>query len=118
MLLHSTTPSAVRVHAPLLSDLLPEQVDPPLQPSDIDNPPLTHILALNLQLDVPPLQPSSMRAPPPTPLYFSLQGRGEPPILSPTVRTYVTLLSDFLLWQEVPLYHSSADPDTLPQISS
>ena len=59
-----------------------------------------------------------MRASPPPVLSVSLQGRGNPPILSSTVRAYVPLLYAFLLWQGVPLLHHSADPATLPQISA
>ena len=94
--------SAVRTNALLLSALHPQQVEPPLQPSVVNPPPLPHILAFPLQQDVPPLHPLSMCAPPP-PISVSLQGRGEAPLLTSTLRAYVTLLSALLLWQGVPL---------------
>ena len=72
--------SALRAHAPLLSALLPQQVEPPLQPSAVNPPPLPQILASTLQRDVPHLQPLSVRAPPPPPLSVLLQGLGVPPL--------------------------------------
>ena len=59
-----------------------------------------------------------MCAAPPPPLSVSLQGQGEPPLLSSTVRAYVTLLSTLLLRQGVTLCHTSADPVTLLHISA
>ena len=41
-------PSAMRAHAPLLSVLLPQRVEPPLQPSAVNPPPLPQILTLPL----------------------------------------------------------------------
>ena len=49
-------PSAVRTYAPLLSDFIPQQVEPPLKPSAVNPPPLPRILAFPLQRGVHPLQ--------------------------------------------------------------
>ena len=95
----------MRAHDPLLSALLPQQVEPTLQPSAVNPHPLPQILAFPLQRDVPPLHPLSVCAPPP-PLSVSLQGRGEPPLLPLTLRAYVPLLSALLLWKGVPLRQS------------
>ena len=62
-------PSAVRAHAPLLSALLTQPVEPPLQPSAVNPSPLPQILALPPQRYVLPLQSLFMRSPPP-PLSF------------------------------------------------
>ena len=99
--------SAVRAHAPLLSALYPQRVEPPLQPSVVNPPPLPQILAFPLQRDMPPLQPLSTCAPPP-PISVSLQGRGKAPLLPSTLRAYVPLLSALILRQGVPLRQSSA----------
>ena len=85
-----------------LSDLIP-----PIQPSAVNPPPLTQILALPLQRYVLTLQLLAMRALPNL-LFVLLQGRGEPPPLPSTVCAYVPLLSALLLWQGVPLRHPSA----------
>ena len=58
-------PSAVHAHAPLLSAFLPHQVEPPLQPSAVNPPPLPQILAFTLQQDMPHLQPLYTYDPPP-----------------------------------------------------
>ena len=63
-----------------------------------------------------PIQYSAMCDAPPYPLSVSLQGRGKPPLLSPTVRSYVPLISSFLLRQGVPLIQPSAEPDPLPRL--
>ena len=83
-------------HTPLFSDLLPQQVEPPLQPSTANPLPLTQISALPLQLDVLPLQPLAVCAHP-HPLSVFLQWRGKPPLLPSTLRAYVPLLSTLLL---------------------
>ena len=88
-------PLAVRAHNPLLSALLPQLVEPSLQPLAVYNLPLPHLLTFPIQQGLPPLQPLFVCAPPPL-LYVSLQGQGEIPLLTSTVRTYVTLLSDLL----------------------
>ena len=88
--------SAVRAHAPLLSVLPPQRVEPPLKPSAVNSSPLPQILSFPLQRDVPPLQPISVCAPPP-PLSVSLQGRGEAPLLTSTLRSYVPLISALIL---------------------
>ena len=98
--------SAVHSRAPLLSALLHQQVEPLLQPSAVNPPPLPHILAFPLQQDVPPLQPVYACASP-TPIYVSLQGRGKFPLLPSTLRANVPLLSALLLWQGTPLRQSS-----------
>ena len=99
--------SAVRAHAPLLSALHPQIVEPPLQSSVVNPPPLPQILALPLQRDVPPLQPLSTCAPPP-PISVSIQGRGKSPLLPSNLRAYVPLLSALLRRQGVPLCQYSA----------
>ena len=99
--------SSVRAHAPLLSALHPQQVEPPLEPSVVNPPLLPQILAFTLQRDVPPLQPLSTCAPSP-PIPVSLQGRGESPLLTSTLRDYIPLLSALLLRQGVTLCQSSA----------
>ena len=71
-------PSAMRAHATILSAFLPQQVDSPIQYSDVNPPPIPRLLAFSFQRDVPLLQPLSACALPPT-LYVSLHGRGEPP---------------------------------------
>ena len=76
--------SAVHTDAPLLSALLPQKAEPPLQPSAVNPPHLPQILALPLQLDVPPLQTTAVHAPHP-PIYVLIQGQGKPTLLSPTV---------------------------------
>ena len=57
LLLHSPPPSDVHAHAPLLSDLLPQRVNPPLHPSATNPPPLPQLLALPLQRGVPHINP-------------------------------------------------------------
>ena len=109
-------PSAVQSCAPIFSALLPQRVNPPLQPSALHHPPLPKILAFSLQQDLPLLQPLSTCAPPP-PLSISPQGRGEPPCIPSTVCTYVPLIYAFLIWKGVTLCHTSTDPDPLPQLS-
>ena len=110
-------PSVVRADAPLLSALIPQKVEPPLQPSAINPSPLIQILALPLQLNVPPLQPLSARAPPP-PLSVLLQGRGKPHLLPSTVRAYVPMIYALLLRKDVPLRQSPAEPDPLNMLSA
>ena len=83
-------------HAPLLSAFFPQRVEPPLQPSAVNPPPLPQILAFPLQRDVPPLHPLFACSNPP-PLSVSLQRRGEAPLLPSTLRAYVPLLSALLL---------------------
>ena len=100
--------SAVHAHDPLLSDLLPQRVDPPLQPSAVNPPPLPHTLAFPIRRDVPPLQPIYVCAPPDPSLSVSLQGRGKAPLLPSTLRAYVPLLSALLLRKGVLLRQSSA----------
>ena len=110
-------PSSVRAHDPLISSLLPQQVEPTLQPSTINPPHLPQCLALPLKQHVPSLQPLYARAPPP-PLSVSIQGRGKPPLLNLTVRACVPLLYALLLWQGMPLIHLSAKPAPLPLLSA
>ena len=88
---------------------------PPLQPSAVNPLPLPQILDFLLQQDVPPFQPLSVCAPPP-PLSVSLQGRGKLPLLPSTVRNYVTLISDLILWQVVPLRQPSDELASIPQL--
>ena len=111
-------PSAVSADAPLLSALLPQQVEPPLQPSAINPPPIPQISALNLQLYAPPLHTSVECAPPPPQISVLLQGKGKPPILSSTVHTYVPLISAFILRKCVHISKPSADPAPIPKISA
>ena len=106
------TPS-LRAHHPILSAFPPQQAEPPLQPSALNNPPLLQILAFPLQRDLPPLQTLSACAPP-LPIYVSFQGRGEPPLLHPTVHAYVNLLSALLLWKVVPLRQTLDETAPLP----
>ena len=94
----------MRADDPLLAPLLPQIVNPPLQPSAINIPPFAKFFDLPLQQDVPPIQISDMRADARPPLFVSLQGPDKTPHLSPTMRAYVALLSDLLLCQFVPLY--------------
>ena len=101
--------SSVHAHDTLLSALLPQQVDSPLQPSDVNTPHLPQLLAFPLQRDVLTLHPLSTCAPPP-PLSISLWGQGKPPLLPSTVCTYVPLISALLLWKGVPLPQLSALP--------
>ena len=108
---------AVRNHASLLSAFIPQQVDPPLQPSSINFPSLPQLLSLPLQRDLIPLHPLAVCVHPP-PLSKLLQGRGKPPLLSSTISAYVPLLSYFLLWQGVPIRHTSSKPDPLPLFSA
>ena len=110
-------PSAVRAHASLISALLHQQVEPPLQLLAVNPPRIPHILAFTLQRDVPPLRPLSACSPPPL-LSVSLQGQGEPPLLPSTVRVYVYLLSALLLQKGAPLCQPSAEPDPLTHISA
>ena len=109
----------MRAHAPLLSAFPFQQVEPPLQPSDVNPPPppLTQLLAFPLQQYVPHLWPLSVCAPP-LPLSVSIQGLDKTPRLPSTVRAYVPLLSALLLWQGVPLRQPLAEPDPLPQLSA
>ena len=58
----------MRAYAPLISALLPQRFDPPLQPSNLPTP-LPNISAL-------PLQPLALN--PPHPPSVSLQGQGGP----------------------------------------
>ena len=104
-------------HAPILSALLPQRVEPPLQPSAVNPPPLPQVLAFTLQQYMPPLQPLSACDPPPL-LSILLQGRIEPPLIPSNVRAYVPLLSTFFLWKGVPLCYPSAEPSPLPQFSA
>ena len=112
-----TTPSAVHTHAPLLLDYPPQLFETPLQPSDVNTPPLPHILAFTLQRYVTALQPLYACAPTP-PLSVFLKWRGEPPLIPSTMRTYITLLSALLLWKSVPLHQISDKPDPSPHHSS
>ena len=109
--------SAMRVDAPLLLALLPQQVDTPLQPSAANPPPLPQFLALPLQLDVPPLHPLSACAPYPL-IPVLIQGRGKTPLLLSTIRTYVPLISALLLQKGVPLRQPSDELAPLPLISA
>ena len=99
--------SAMRAHAPLLSTLLHQRFETPLQPSAVNPPPLPQILSFPLQQYVSPIQPLSVCAPPPT-LSVSLQGRGKAPLLPSTLLAYVPLLSALLIWQGVYLRQYSA----------
>ena len=92
----------MRTHDPLLSALLPKQVKTTLHTSAVNPPPHHHLLDFTLQQDVPPLQPLSAFAPPPT-ISVLLQGKGKPPIIPSTARTYVPLLYALLLRKGVPL---------------
>ena len=104
-------PSAVRAHAPLLSVLLHQRVEPPLQTSAVNTPPLPLLLSFTIQQEMLPLQPLSTCAPPPL-LSVLLQGRGEPPLLSSTMHAYVPMISAFLIC------HTSDKPAPLPQLSA
>ena len=73
-LFHSPPPSSVRAHATLLPAFLSKKVEPPIQNSAVNNPPLPQILALPLQQDVPNLPPPAVCDAPPPPLYVSIQG--------------------------------------------
>ena len=64
----------MRTNLPLLSYFPNQQVQPPLQPSAVNPPPLPHILSLSLQRYLPPLQPLAVHATPPPPLSVSLHG--------------------------------------------
>ena len=89
---------------PLLSALVPQRVEPPLQPSTVNPPPLTHISALPLavftplprlsalplQQGVPPLNPLDVHAP--HPLSILIQGIGLPPLLPSAESAYAPLL--------------------------
>ena len=110
-------PLAEPAPLPLLSALLPQQFEPPLQPLSVNPPPLPQISALPLQLDTPPLQPSAVHAPFPPHISVSLQGQGGPPLLYSTMRTYVPLLSSLLIRQVTPLRQPSDKPTTLHHIS-
>ena len=107
----------MREYAPLLSDLHPQRVEPPLQSSAVNPPPLPQILELSLQRDVPLIKPLATHAPPPLPS-ASLQERGKTPIITSTVCTYVPLISALLLWKGVPLRNPSAEPAPIPQLSA
>ena len=107
----------MRADYPLLSALLPQRVEPPLQPSAVNPPPLTQLLALPIQQDVPPVQTLAGHDPP-HPLSVLIQGRSKPPILPPTVRDYVTLFSALFLRKGVPLCQPSDEPAPLPQLSA
>ena len=103
-------------HDPLLSALLRQQVDPPLNTSDVNPHPLPQILAFTLQRYVLTLQTLSACSPPP-PLSVSSQVQGNSPLLPSTVRTYVTRISVLLLREGVPLCQPSYKPTPLPQLS-
>ena len=91
----------MRTYAPLLSALIPQISDPPLQPSNVPAP-LTQISALPLQQGVPTLQPLSACDTPPL-IYVLLQRRCKLPLRPSTVRDYVPLISALLFRQCVPL---------------
>ena len=110
-------PSDVRAHVPLISHLLPQQVDPLLQPSAVNSPPIPQLLAFTLQQYVPPLQPLAACDPPPL-LSVLLPGRGEPPLLTSTVHAYVPLIYALIIWQCLPLRQPSANPAPLPHLSA
>ena len=105
----------MRAHAPLLSALIPQQVEPPLHPSAVNHPPLIQILSFPLQQDVPNFLPLPTCDPPP-PLSVLLQGQSKPPLLTSTVRSYVPLISALLLRQGVPICHPPAKPAPLHQL--
>ena len=115
-LFHSPPPSVMRDHAPLISALITQGVEPPLQNLAVNPPPLPQFLALPLQQDVPPLQPSALRAAASPPISILLQGRGEPPLISQTVRTYAPLLYAFLLWKDAPICQPLYETAPLPQL--
>ena len=71
--------------------MLPQLVNPPLQPSAINPPPLPQLSDFPLQRGVPNIQPLAMRGPPL--LFILLQGIGVPSLLPSAVRAY-----DPLLW--------------------
>ena len=52
----------------------------------------------------------------PTPFFVLFQGKDEAPLISPTVRAYVPLLSVLLIRLDVHVHQPSADSDHLPQI--
>ena len=81
---------------PLLLDLLPQRVEPPIQHSDVNPSPLPQLSALPLAVHTPlqrgmtPLQSLSVRAP--LLLSVSLQGLGVPHLLSSAMRAYFPLI--------------------------
>ena len=97
--------------------MLHQIVEPPLQPSDVHNPPLPQLLAFSIQRDMPPLQPLSTCAYPPL-LSVLPQGIGEPPLLPSDVCAYVPLLYALHIFQGVPLRQPLADTVFLPQLSA
>ena len=74
-----------------------------------------HLLAFPLQQGVPLLQPLYACAPPPKISLF-LQRLYKTPLLPSTVRYYIALNSDWLLWKCVPLCQPSDEPASLPQL--
>ena len=66
---------------------------------------------------MPPLNPLYVCDPPPS-LSVLLQGRDGPPLLPSTVRDYVPLLSDLLIWKGVTIHQPLAKPDPLPHLSA
>ena len=82
----------MRAYAPLISALLPQRFDPPLQPSNVPDP-LTQISAL-------PFYPLALNPPPPPSV--SLQGRGKPLLLPSVAHDHAPSLPALRLQQVVP----------------
>ena len=100
--------SVVSDYGPLLSDLLTQIFEPPLQPSNVPDP--------LPQLSASPLQ--SLAVNPPPPLSVLLQERDGPFLLTSTAHAHTPLLLDFCLRKCVPICQLSDDPAPLAQISA
>ena len=100
--------SAVRAYAPLLSALLPQKFDPPLQPSNVSAP-LSQISAL-------PLQPLALNPPPLTSVLF--QGRCRLLLLTSFAYSRAPLLPASHLQQGMPLILRSKVPGPIARISA
>ena len=96
----------MRIYAPLISALLPQRFDIPLQPSDLPAP-LPRISAF-------PLQPLSLKPlPPPSVL---LQGLGRPRLIPSVSHDHSPLIPSLHLRQGVPPFLPQNMPDPLAQV--
>ena len=98
----------MRAYDPILSALLTQKFEPPLQPSNVPDP-LPQILPFPLQtLALNPLPPLSVL----------LQGRGRPILIPSVAHVHVPFIYALRLQQGVPPLLPSHVPAPLPHLSA
>ena len=97
----------MRAYANMLSALLPQKFEPPLQPSDVPDP----------MPQLPALTIKDLALNPPPPLSVSLQGRGGPLLLPSVVHYHAPLIPALRLLKGVTPLLPSNVPVNLAQLS-